>query len=381
LEVAGLSVPAKPLEPVFGCVLLRGPKGGGGIRVAAADFVTATTATLRNGMAWGSIVVDRAALRNALKAAAEGRSDEELAQLVVQLRAERPGETLLQLGDAPGVPLASYRVDDYPAVRGEQEPLAVVDGAAFAEAVAGVAMAASKDSGLPQLGGIQLAAEGAGFQLTAADNPRVASAWVAAEFAAPGRFVRPATIDAPTLKRLAKLLGDGPVRIGWAEARDEPGVAAALSFSWPHGTFFTRVARGLPEWAALVAPDEAAVRVGAKALVRAVLNVAGAGKGATVDLVFDGSGVVVCAGTGCAGRSARKTVGGTSESVPSGLRARFSATRLRESLRAFGVGAVKLRPGGPARRMTIHRADEEPRTGSGLVHTLMPTKVGRGGES
>jgi hypothetical protein len=254
-------------------------------------------------------------------------------------------------------------------VVGEQAALAVVGGSLLAEAVGAVAMAVTKDSGLPHLGGVRLAAEGAGFQLSAADGYRLASTWVPAEQLVPGRLGFPATIDARLLKRVGKLLGDEPVRIGLAEARHEPGVAAALSFSWTAGTVVTRVGRALPDWAVLGDP---AVAVAAAALTRAILAVAGTGRNATVDLLFHGEGIDVRPGAECAGRSFGETVTGRARHVGSGVRERYDATCLRESLRAFGTGDVTLRPGSRTRMTMVHRVGEEPRAGSGLVRAVAP---------
>ncbi|MFB6837286.1 DNA polymerase III subunit beta [Streptomyces sp. NPDC056361] len=191
--------------------------------------------------------------------------------------------------------LSLLPVDDYPAAPSLPEVRGLVDGDAFASAVAQVAVAAGRDDSLPVLTGIRLALDGTTMTLAATDRYRYAVrtlAWEPLEGApAEGADV---VVPARRLTEIARsLAGTGPARL----ALD----SGSLGFENAGTRTTTRLLDGrLPRHDKLFTLGEHALAITERApLTEAVKRVAVVAEGdSPVQLAFSPTGLHLQAGYG-----------------------------------------------------------------------------------
>ncbi|MFJ5833215.1 DNA polymerase III subunit beta [Streptomyces sp. NPDC093089] len=276
-------LPARSPMPVLGGLLLEAADGrlwvsGLDHEASARVEVEADTAVEGRALVLGRRLVDicRVLPRGQAELAVEN------ARLSVTSGDARFGLSLLPLDDYPAAPAL-------PEVRG------LVDGDAFASAVAQVAVAAGRDDSLPVLTGIRLALDGTTMTLAATDRYRYAVRtleWEPREGApAEGADV---VVPARRLTEIARsLAGTGPARL----ALD----SGSLGFENAGTRTTTRLLDGrLPRHDKLFTLGEHALAVTERApLTEAVKRVAVVAEGdSPVQLAFSPEGLHLQAGYG-----------------------------------------------------------------------------------
>lgn len=122
--------------------------------------------------------------------------------------------------------LATMPVDEYPTLPAQPETLGVIDGAAFAQAVSQVIVAASKDDTLPILTGIKLEFSGDSLTLLATDRYRLSLREVGWRPNNP-EVATSALVKARTLNEVAKTLGgSGEITLALSPTGDLMGFSS-----------------------------------------------------------------------------------------------------------------------------------------------------------
>src|SRR5436190_9168339 len=198
------SLPSRPSVPVLAGVLLR--VAGGRLTVSGFDYeVSSQVGTEVQSDADGAALVSGRLLAEITKA---------LPAKPVEVAAV--GSHLELVCGSARFTLPTMPVEDYPTLPEMPETAGTVDAAAFAGAVAQVAVAAGRDDTLPLLTGVRMELEGSTMTLLATDRYRLAIRelqWRPDEPDASLQALVPAKILADTAKTLGPLGGDVTVAL------------------------------------------------------------------------------------------------------------------------------------------------------------------------
>ncbi|MFE4619129.1 DNA polymerase III subunit beta [Streptomyces sp. NPDC056747] len=248
--------------------------------------------------------------------------------------------------------LSLLPLDDYPAAPALPEVRGLVDGDAFASAVAQVAVAAGRDDSLPVLTGIRLALDGTAMTLAATDRYRYAVRtleWKPEGGARP----EPADVVVPArrLTEIARsLAGGGPARL----ALD----SGSIGFESGGMRTTTRLLDGrLPRHDKLFTLGDHALAVTERApLAEAVKRVAVVAEGdSPVQLTFTASGVHLQAGyeDDVASQHLPGTLGGTDS-----MTVAFNPGYLLDALTSLDTPEVRFHLLGPGQRALLTDAED-----------------------
>lgn len=198
------SLPTRPSVPVLAGVLLR--VADGQLTVSGFDYEVSSQVTVSvHGDADGAALVSGRLLADITKALPA--KPVEVAAVASHLE--------LVCGSARFT-LPTMPVEDYPTLPAMPETAGVVDAAAFAHAVAQVAIAAGRDDTIPMLTGVRMELEGSTLSLLATDRYRAAVrelAWQPTEDGVNMQALVPARTLAETAKTLGPLGGDVTVAL------------------------------------------------------------------------------------------------------------------------------------------------------------------------
>ncbi|TAM87683.1 MAG: DNA polymerase III subunit beta [Jatrophihabitans sp.] len=204
--------------------------------------------------------------------------------------------------------LPTMPVEDFPKLPAMPGTAGVVDAAAFAAAVAQVAVAAGRDDTLPMLTGVRLEIEGTGLTLAATDRYRLAVRELQWQPRDPGADAVQVLVPARTLAEAAKsLAGSDSLTVALTAGGNGEGL---IGFTGTAGGRSSRTTTRLldatfPPYRSLLPADHAAVaEIVVPALVEAVKRVAlVAERSAPVRLEFAESSVALSAGGEDEGRA------------------------------------------------------------------------------
>lgn len=266
--------------------------------------------------------------------------------------------------------LAAMPVEEYPELPGLPEVSGVVDGAEFAQAVAQVNIAASKDDTLPILTGVRVEIDGERMTLLATDRYRLAMRELTWR---PGSssLQTSALVKAKTLNDIAKTLGPaGDLNIALSDSAELVGFESGgrRTTSLLIDGEYPKIRSLFPE----STPITASVRT--SELVEAVRRVSlVAERNTPVRLAFSEGQVALDAGTGEDAQA--------SEIIEANLQGEditvaFNPTYLSEGLHAFGSDYVRFSftaPPKPAVLSAQEESDGEDR--DDYRYLLMPVRL------
>ncbi|MGH3467807.1 MAG: DNA polymerase III subunit beta, partial [Thermocrispum sp.] len=214
------SLPARPSVPVLGGVLLDagGADGADALTVSGFDYEVSATVSLAATIAEGG------------KALVSGRL---LADITKALPAQ-PVDISVE-GSRVGISCGSARfslptmpVEDYPQLPAQPSFAGELEGEAFGQAVAQVAIASGKDDTLPMLTGMRLEISGETLTMVATDRFRLAMkefTWKPAD----GVTEAAVLVPAKTLSEAARSLGavGATVRLGLSSGEGMLGLSGS----------------------------------------------------------------------------------------------------------------------------------------------------------
>jgi DNA polymerase-3 subunit beta len=252
--------------------------------------------------------------------------------------------------------LSTLPLAEYPALPAPPAPYGTVDGAAFATAVAQVAVAAGRDDTLPLLTGVQLRLDGGEMTLAASDRYRYAVRRLEWQPGAAADGVVDALLPARRLLDVARSQGrGGNVLIGW----DPAGGGGLIGFEGGRTRTALRLLDGrLPTYKSLFDMAGAAVAEveceGLAEAVRRVAVVAEANSPVRLDFSSDGS-VMLRAGYGddVAAQRLPATLTGADE-----MPVAFNPAYLLDALTSFESPRVRLELLGAGQRALLHAVPE-----------------------
>ncbi len=193
------SLPNRPSVPVLAGVLLRVTEGS--LQVSGFDYEVSSQVTVEvQGDADGAALVSGRLLAEITKA---------LPAKPVDIAAV--GAHLELVCGSARFTLPTMPVEDYPTLPEMPASAGTVDAAAFAAAVAQVAVAASRDETLPMMTGVRIELSGGNLAMLATDRYRLACArWsgtrttrrsASTRWSPPGRSTTPPRPSAPSAAR------------------------------------------------------------------------------------------------------------------------------------------------------------------------------------
>jgi len=256
-------------------------------------------------------------------------------------------EITITCGSAEFV-LLTLPADDYPTLPEVPEPVGVVDGHAFASAVAQVAPAAANDTTLPMLHSIRVDLTDKQITLAATDRYRIAAttlSWESHTFIDAGIM-----IPSRTLADIAKSFPAGPVTVGVTDGiASLTGGGRTTTVRLLDEQFIDYNARlGLKEWGAWVEVDTGPL-ISAVKRVALVLDKTGA-----IRLSWTDGEVLVQAGGGDAGRGA-ETVVAELDGTP--IEIAFQPQYLLDGLAGVEGGRARIGMNAPSKPALIVPAD------------------------
>ncbi|GAA2948258.1 MULTISPECIES: DNA polymerase III subunit beta [Streptomyces] len=365
-EAVGRSVralPARTPVPVLGGLLLEA--GAGRLAVTGFDFEAAVRVEAEAEIAVpGRVLVLGRRLLDVCRVLPDGPVScaLEASRFTVEADGTRFGLSTLPLAEYPALPAA-------PA------PYGTVDAAAFATAVAQVAVAAGRDDTLPLLTGVQLRLDGGEMTLSASDRYRYAVRRLEWKPGAAAEGVVETLLPSRRLLDVARSLGRcGDVVIGW----DPAGGGGLIGFEGGPSRTALRLLDGrLPAYKSLFDMTGAAVaEVECEELaeaVRRVAVVAEANSPVRLDFSAEGS-VMLRAGFGddVAAQRVPAALSGADE-----MPVAFNPAYLLDALTSFESPRVRLELLGAGQRALLHGV---PDPGAGTAgagthrHLLMSVK-------
>lgn len=353
-------LPARPPVPVLAGLLLDAD--GSGLSVSGFDFEVAAQAQVDAAVAEGG------------RALVSGRLLAEIVRALpaAPVQVSTDGSRLLLRCGSSRFTLPTLPAEDYPSLPSLPPVIGSVTAAAFAAAVAQVAVAAGRDDTLPVLTGVRLEIDGDRLTLAATDRYRLAMrelAWTP-EPGATGSPVA-ALVPGRTLADTAKALaGDGDISIALGS-----GAAGEtlIGFASDARRTTSRLLDGeYPRYRSLL-PDgaQAHASVPTAALIEAVRRVSlVAARSSPVRLSFDEDALLLEAGTGEEAQASEQLA---VEFTGEPLSIAFNPTFLLDGLGALEAPSARLSFTEAKRPAVLSAA--EPDGGGGYSYLLMPVRL------
>ena len=356
------SLPTRPSVPVLAGVLLRVTDGV--LTVSGFDYEVSSQATVAvQGDSDGAALVSGRLLAEITKA---------LPGKPVEVAAV--GTHLELVCGSARFTLPTMPVEDYPNLPAMPETAGVVDGQAFALAVAQVAIAAGRDETIPMLTGVRMELEGETLSLLATDRYRAAIRELTWRPHEPGASMQ-ALVPARTLHDTAKTLG--PLGGDVTVALSRGGVGEGM-IGFAGGTRRTTSRLLDPDFPKIRAlfPEEHSswARMGVSALTEVVKRVAlVADRTTPVRMSFaDGEVVVEAGGT----EDARASEGMEGEFSGEPLTVAFNPSYLLDGLSVLDSPKALISFTHPMKPAVITPAGEDGQSLPGYRYLIMPMRVG-----
>lgn len=356
------SLPSRPSVPVLGGVLLDagGDDGAEALTVSGFDYeVSATVSVAATIAEGGKVLVSGRLLADITKALPAQPVD-------ISVDGSRVG---ISCGSAR-FSLPTMPVEDYPQLPAQPSFAGELEGQAFGEAVAQVAVASGKDDTLPMLTGMRLEISGETLTMVATDRFRLAMK----EFTwKPTAGVTDASVLVPakTLSEAARSLGaaGATVRLGLSSGEGMLG----LSGSDRHTTSRLLDAEFPPYRKLLPSQYTSRAVLGVPALTEAIKRVSlVAERGTQVRLEFSESTLKLTAGGDDEG-SAEEELQVAYEGEP--VTIAFNPGYLLDGLAALPGDQAELTFTTPNRPALLKPVDEDGKAAPGYLYLLMPVRL------
>lgn len=353
------SLPARPPMQVLLGLLLEADEHG--LSVSGFDYEVSSKVTVPvMAQETGRVLVPGRLLSEIVRS---------LPGAPVDLRLEG-GRVVLTCG-AARFTLPTMQVDDYPSLPDMPTTAGTVESAAFADAVAQVALAAGRDDTLPVLTGVRLEIEDDQLTLAATDRYRLAVrtlAWRPEQTGLSTTALVPARTLADTAKALA---GADAVTLALATGAAGEGM---VGFEGAGRRTTSRLLEGeFPKYRSLL-PSESSSRatVATAPFVEAVKRVAlVAERNTPVRLTFSAEGVVLEAGGSDQAQASEQIEGSWDGDVDS-LQIAFNPGFLLDGLGAVGAESTTLSFTGPTRPAVLTAGGSE---SADYRYLLMPVRL------
>ncbi|MBX7269761.1 DNA polymerase III subunit beta [Micromonospora sp. Llam7] len=358
------SLPSRPSVPVLAGVLLRVTEGS--LQVSGFDYEVSSQVTVEvQGDADGAALVSGRLLAEITKA---------LPAKPVDIAAV--GAHLELVCGSARFTLPTMPVEDYPTLPEMPQSAGTVDAAAFAAAVAQVAIAASRDETLPMMTGVRVEISGGSLAMLATDRYRLALREMEWSPDDPEISIN-ALVPARTLNDTAKALGPlgGQVILALSQGSAGEGM---IGFSGGTRRTTSRLLDGAnypPVRSLFPAAHNAEARVPVGTLIEVVKRVALVAERATpVLLSFSADGLVVEAG-GTEEARASEAMEATFSGEP--LTIGFNPQYLIDGLANLGTQFAVLHFVDAFKPAVISPAGEDGELIAGYRYLIMPIRVSR----
>ncbi|MGX6605469.1 DNA polymerase III subunit beta [Micromonosporaceae bacterium Da 78-11] len=358
------SLPSRPSVPVLAGVMLRVTDGR--LQVSGFDYEVSSQVSVEvQADADGAALVSGRLLAEITKA---------LPAKPVDIAAV--GAHLELVCGSARFTLPTMPVEDYPALPEMPSSTGTVDGAAFAAAVAQVAIAAGRDETLPMMTGVRIELNGSSMAMLATDRYRLAMREMEWNPDDPEISIN-ALVPAKTLNDTAKTLGPlgGSVTLALAQGNAGEGM---IGFAGGTRRTTSRLLDGAnypPVRSLFPASHNAEARVGVAALVEVVRRVALVAERTTpVLLSFSEDGLVVEAG-GTEEARASEAMEATFSGEP--LTIGFNPQYLIDGLQNLGAPTAMLSFVDAFKPAVISPAAENGEIVPGYRYLIMPIRVTR----
>ncbi|MFF5054414.1 DNA polymerase III subunit beta [Micromonospora sp. NPDC000663] len=358
------SLPNRPSVPVLAGVMLRVTDGN--LRVSGFDYEVSSQVTVEvQGDADGAALVSGRLLAEITKA---------LPAKPVDIAAV--GAHLELVCGSARFTLPTMPVEDYPALPEMPQSAGTVDAAAFATAVAQVAVAAGRDETLPMMTGVRVELAGDTLSMLATDRYRLALREIQWRPDDPEVSIN-ALVPARTLNDTAKALGPlgGEVTLALAQGAAGEGMVGLAGGTRRTTSRLLDGANYPPVRSLFPATHNAEARVPVSTLIEVVKRVALVAERATpVLLSFSADGLVVEAG-GSEEARASEAMEATFTGDP--LTIGFNPQYLIDGLANLGSQTAMLSFVDAFKPAVISPAGEDGEVIPGYRYLIMPIRVSR----
>ncbi|WP_422737554.1 DNA polymerase III subunit beta [Micromonospora sp. WMMD729] len=358
------SLPNRPSVPVLAGVMLRVTDGN--LRVSGFDYEVSSQVTVEvQGDADGAALVSGRLLAEITKA---------LPAKPVDIAAV--GAHLELVCGSARFTLPTMPVEDYPALPEMPQSAGTVDAAAFATAVAQVAIAAGRDETLPMMTGVRVELSGSTLSMLATDRYRLALREIQWRPDDPEVSIN-ALVPARTLNDTAKALGPlgGEVTLALAQGAAGEGMVGLAGGTRRTTSRLLDGANYPPVRSLFPASHNAEARVPVSTLIEVVKRVALVAERTTpVLLSFSADGLVVEAG-GSEEARASEAMEATFTGDP--LTIGFNPQYLIDGLANLGAQTAVLSFVDAFKPAVISPAGEDGEVIPGYRYLIMPIRVSR----
>ncbi|MEV5819251.1 DNA polymerase III subunit beta [Micromonospora haikouensis] len=364
VAAAAKNLPQRPQMPVMAGVKLTA--AGDGVTVESFDYDVSTAVHVRGTVTEpGSVLVSARLLAEITKAAPHK-----------PISLATTGAHLELVCGSARFTLPTMPVEDYPALPEMPEAAGTVDAAAFAAAVAQVAVAAGRDETLPMMTGVRVELSGGTMALLATDRYRLAVREMQWKPADPDVNIN-ALVPARTLHDTAKALGPlgGDVTIALAQESAGEGM---IGFARDSRRTTSRLLDGAnypPVRSLFPASTPMSAVVPVAQLVEVVKRVALVAERTTpVLLSFSADGLIVEAG-GTEDARASEAMEATFTGDP--LTIGFNPAYLIDGLTHLGSTSAHIAFVDAFKPAVITPASEDGNATTGYRYLIMPIRVSR----
>ncbi|MGC4879594.1 DNA polymerase III subunit beta [Micromonospora sp. DT43] len=358
------SLPSRPSVPVLAGVMLRVTDGN--LRVSGFDYEVSSQVTVEvQGDADGAALVSGRLLAEITKA---------LPAKPVDIAAV--GAHLELVCGSARFTLPTMPVEDYPALPEMPQSAGTVDAAAFATAVAQVAIAAGRDETLPMMTGVRLELSGGTLSMLATDRYRLALREIQWRPDDPEVSIN-ALVPARTLNDTAKALGPlgGEVTLALAQGAAGEGMVGLAGGTRRTTSRLLDGANYPPVRSLFPATHNAEARVSVSTLIEVVKRVALVAERTTpVLLSFSADGLVVEAG---GSEEARASEAMEATFTGDALTIGFNPQYLIDGLANLGAQTAVLSFVDAFKPAVISPAGEDGEAIPGYRYLIMPIRVSR----
>ncbi|MET8305648.1 MULTISPECIES: DNA polymerase III subunit beta [unclassified Micromonospora] len=358
------SLPNRPSVPVLAGVMLRVTDGN--LRVSGFDYEVSSQVTVEvQGDADGAALVSGRLLAEITKA---------LPAKPVDIAAV--GAHLELVCGSARFTLPTMPVEDYPALPEMPQSAGTVDAAAFATAVAQVAIAAGRDETLPMMTGVRVELAGSTLSMLATDRYRLALREIQWRPDDPEVSIN-ALVPARTLNDTAKALGPlgGEVTLALAQGAAGEGMVGLAGGTRRTTSRLLDGANYPPVRSLFPATHNADARVSVSTLIEVVKRVALVAERTTpVLLSFSADGLVVEAG---GSEEARASEAMEATFTGDALTIGFNPQYLIDGLANLGSQTAVLSFVDAFKPAVISPAGEDGEVIPGYRYLIMPIRVSR----